>query len=177
MRCLPPVLILAAALALAPGASAKGVLSAKVCGTDGCRTIANASDGLLFGGPFTDAPTRGRPFVRLRVVSGVPQQHATVVLLFVPETGVMRVAYDGSWIHADDPAPLRKAAAMVTPFPAAKLPIGDASAPRKKEAAPPPRPASDDGPGPWWLAFLVVPLGLAAALARHRRGRGHPIAT
>jgi hypothetical protein len=169
------VLVLAALLAAAPAAFAKGVVSAKVCGTDGCRTIPHPSDELLRGGPVADAPTRGFPFVRLRVESGVPQQHETVALLFVPETGTMRVAYDGSWIHVDDPAALRKAAAMVTPFSASALPGATASTPTKQAATPPPRRAGDDGSGPWWLALLIVPVGLAAVLARRRRR--HPLAT
>jgi hypothetical protein len=176
MRSLSFVLVVAASLAFAPGVSAKGVVSAKVCGADGCQTIPNPSEKLMYGGPFADAPTRPLPFVRLHVEVGVPQQHQTVSLLFVPETGTMRVAYDGSWIHVDDPASLRKAAAMVTPFPASELRGAKASAPAKRAATPPPpQRAGDNGSGPWWLALLIVPVGLAAVLARRRRG--HPLAT
>ncbi|MDX6677991.1 MAG: hypothetical protein QOE31_2043 [Solirubrobacteraceae bacterium] len=168
---------LPAVLLLCSPAAAKEVSSAKVCGDDGCRSIAGADDSLLQGGPPTDGPARSEPFVRMefRVAEG-PGQSQSVRNIFLPRSGLI-LADDGvTWMRPIALAQLRQQARRVTPLPVSVFP---ATAPLARPAAAPTaslqQPAASTGTGvrAWWLAVPAVVLVLAAgaALAR-RRPRG-----
>jgi hypothetical protein len=112
---------LPAVLLLGTSAAAKGVTAARVCGADGCRSIAGADASLLDAGPPTDGPAKREPFVRMEfdVGGGRAQPVRTV---FLPRSGLV-LADDGTtWMHPTTLAELRRQARRVTPFAASALP-------------------------------------------------------
>lgn len=153
MRCPTAALVLLAVAA--PAAGAKGVLSAQVCGADGCRTIDRPPVSLLGERDSTARPAPGTPFVRLRVVVGVPGRSETLRLRFFPGPGVVKVS-DPRRVYAQayDVAAMRKVAALVTPF--------------GQERRAPAVATRDEAGLSWWIALLAAPLAGAALLARRR---------
>jgi len=156
MRSLAAVLI---CLTATSAASAKGILSAEVCGADGCRAVPNPPTSLLGELDRAPVPPKGTPFVRLRVVVGVPQRRQTLRLRFFPAPGVVKVSDPRRvFAYASDVQAMRKVAALVRPFGA--------------EPPAPPAPAArteDSSAFPWWIALVAGPLAGAALLARRRR--------
>jgi hypothetical protein len=201
MRRLIAVAVPAVLLLGAPSsAPAKGIMSAKVCGADGCRAVHSSENGLLGGGPATSGPSRREPFVRLAIRVGVPEHTQRVRLLYLPDSELL-LADDGeTWMVPMALSELRAIARRVKPFAASELPAsvlettaakpgtGPASAP--SEAAPataepgraaPAQPASadaasDSGGGfeAWWLALPGGAIVLAAGLLLARRRRREP---
>lgn len=152
MRC--PTAALVVLAVAAPAAGAKGVLSAQVCGADGCRAIDRPPVSLLGERDSTARPAPGTPFVRLRVVGG----GETLRLRFFPGPGVVKVSDPRrAYAQAYDVAAMRKVAALVTPF--------------GQERQAPAVAARDEAGLSWWIALLAAPLAGAALLARrHLRG-------
>jgi LPXTG-motif cell wall-anchored protein len=174
---LPAVLLLTAA----PTAAAKGVTSAKVCGSDGCRSIAGAREQLLANGPPTAGPEAAEPFVRFELRVGVPGHSELVEQTFLPHAGLV-LFEDGAWAAPLALTDMRAQARRVTPLPASALPTDAFDAPAQPGPSPAPaaarQPAADAvGSGPdatWWLAIAagVVALGAGVVLARRRRRDG-----
>jgi hypothetical protein len=165
-----PALLL---LGVASPASAKGIVGAKVCGADGCRTLATADQSLLEGGPPTAGPAAREPFVRLDVTVGGPGHHEPVRLVYLPRSELL-LADDGeTWMQPLGLAELRAIAERVRPFPAKALP---ASAPLAASvplaaSAPSDPPSSAGGVEAWWLVASAAAVALlAGALRRRRRG-------
>ena len=174
---LPAVLLLSAA----PTAAAKGVTSAKVCGADGCRSIAAAKESLLQNGPPTAGAKAAEPFVRFEIRVGVPGHSELVEQTFLPRSGLLLFG-DGAWAAPLALAEMRAQARRVTPLPASSLPADAFEAPAQPASGPAPvaAPQPDAGAGGGggldaaWLAIAagVVALGAGLALARRRRRDG-----
>src|SRR6476661_3252184 len=96
-----PLAVLAALLAGAAPAHAKGVIKATVCGADGCHAVAvRAHDPtLLEMGAETDGPTASGPgFVRLHITigeGGDPAHGVKLTQLYVPARDLLAVQEDG----------------------------------------------------------------------------------
>jgi hypothetical protein len=150
---LPAVLLLGAP----SSAPAKGIMSAKVCGADGCKTVHPTENDVLGGGPATDGPSRPEPFVRLNVRIGVPHHSEPVRLLFLPRSELL-LADDGeTWMVPLALSELRAIARRVKPFAASELskavPLAAAAAKSDSEPLAPetvqaPAPASAPAPAP-----------------------------
>jgi hypothetical protein len=168
MRRLLALALPAALLLGAPAAAtAKRVTAAKVCGADGCETIAAPGTSLLEGGPPAQGPAAREPFVRMQFRIGVPGHSEPVHMLFLPRSGLV-LADDGqTWMHPVALDALRTIADRVTALPAGALPASAPLAPRPS----PPQPRVDGGSGvPWWPAVAAaVVLAAGAVLARRRR--------
>lgn len=169
--------------ATAPG---KGVMSAKVCGADGCRTIDRVDEALLGGGPPTAGPKRGEPFVRLDLRVGVPGHTELVRMLYLPRSELVLASDGETWMVPAALAQLRATSGRVTPFAASELPASaplgggaqgadGALAPETRGAAEPAAGTDGGGTGTWWLALpgAALVLGGAVVLARRAR-RGQP---
>ena len=175
-----------AVLLLAVPASAKEVLSAKVCGADGCKSIAQADERLLAGGPEAQPPAGPEPFVRLSMLIGVPGHHERVSLLFLPRSNLLLGGDGATWMHPASMSDVPAIARRVEAFPASALPAsalrvsaGDArsGAPLPAEAygAASTASASDGGSGAWWPAPVAAAIALAAgAMLVRRRSRREP---
>ncbi len=124
-----PAVLLLATPAAAP---AKGILSAKVCGADGCRPAHPSERDVLGGGAPADPPARREPFVRVEVEVGVPDHTERIRLLFLPRSELMLADDGGTWMVPLALTELRALAGRVRPFPANALP---AWAPVGKDAA------------------------------------------
>jgi hypothetical protein len=184
-------------LVLAAPAQAKEVLSAKVCGANGCVTSRDHGliAGLAEGGDPVDPPTAAAPFFRVRLTVGeengkVQERFWTH---FMPKGELIRGA-DGTWMPAPDAytSALKK---VVNPsmeaYPASRLakllasdqPVPDDQAQVSSVVEPPPSQPATDGGG---IAATTVGLvgGGALALAglllfavrRRRRMVGRPSA-
>jgi len=177
-----------AVLLLAAPASAKEILSAKVCGSDGCEQIAQADEGLLAGGPQAEPPAGPEPFVRISLVIGVPDHDERVSLLFLPRSKLLLGADGATWMHPASMSDVPAIARRVEAFPASALPAavarisaGDASsgAPLPAEAWGAGASSAPDGDsGGWWLALPAAVIALAAgAMLVRRRPRREPPAS
>ena len=183
--------IAAAALVATPAAApAKEVKSATVCGAAGCQSSndkAGVAAAVENGGPPTSPPRHGAAFYRVTVhIKGDPEPFR---LLVAPGIGQVR-GPDGTWFSLPESAvnDWRDVVRGVRPFPAAKLPDVEASAPPsvKGGALPPhtdtpaPMPAKEPtGETSWGLiaditAAALALLALAAALVARRRRREGP---
>ncbi|MGZ4278554.1 MAG: hypothetical protein ACXVFK_16330 [Solirubrobacteraceae bacterium] len=176
-----PLATVAALLALAAPAHAKGVVKVMACGADGCRdvTARAKSPALMEMGAEQGGPTAAGPgFVRLRITIGDGGAHGVkLTQLYVPARDLLAVHEDGGgWVWTT-PLPagsevLRRAVRGVRPLPARRLPA--AALRTVPSPAPGPvavRTAGADGGVPTWawaLAGLVVVLGAGAA-RRYRR--------
>ena len=169
------VLVLPAALLLGPpaAAGAKGVSDAKVCGADGCRSIAGAKDSLLQNGPPAAGPKAPEPFVRFELTVGARGHSELVEQTFLPRSGLL-LFEDGVWAQPFALAEMRAAARRVMPIAASRLP-GYAFAAPDAPPAGPVQPVADAGGGidAGLIALLAATLALAAglgvALLRRRR--------
>ena len=189
MRHLVPIVLLLCLTAAAP-AEAKTVLSAKVCGANGCETSRDRAliAGLAEGGDPVDPPNAAAPFFRVRLTVG--EANGKVMdrfwTQFVPKGELIRGS-DGTWLPATDAYTdaLKK---IVNPsmeaYPAAalaKLLDGDQPVPSSQTQVssvlegPQPPPAGDGGRITWATTGLVVAGALAVAavalLAVRRRRR------
>lgn len=172
---LPAVLLLSGA----PSAGAKGVTSAKVCGSDGCRSIAEARAELLQNSPPTARPKAAEPFVRFEIRVGVPGHSELVERAFLPRSGLL-LFEDGAWAAPRALTEMRAQARRVTPLPASSLPADAFDAPAQPASGPAPvaapQPVKDaaDGLDAAWLAIAAgaVALGAGIVLARRRRRAG-----
>jgi hypothetical protein len=188
MRRLIAIALPAALLLGAPSsAPAKGIMSAKVCGADGCQTIHTTEASLLEGGAPTSGPSRGEPFVRLNIRVGVPGHSEPVRLLFLPRSELL-LADDGeTWMVPMARAELRAIARRVKPFTASELPksVGLAAGavkasgePLPPEIVPAPAQAAptarDRGLEAWWFALPGGAIVLAAGVVVARRLRREP---
>jgi hypothetical protein len=189
MRRLVPIVVLLCLTAAAP-AEAKTVLSAKVCGANGCETSRDRAliAGLAEGGDPVDPPKAAAPFFRLRLTVG--EANGKVMdrfwTHFMPKGELIRGG-DGTWMPASDAYTdaLKK---IVNPsmeaYPAsalAKLLDGDQPAPSSQAQVsgvvegPQPPPAAHGGSITRATIGLVVAGALAVAalvlLAVRRRRR------
>jgi hypothetical protein len=189
MRHLVPMALLLCLTVAAP-AEAKTVLSAKVCGANGCETSRDRAliAGLAVGGDPVDPPKAAAPFFRVRLTIG--EENGNVMdrfwTHFMPKGELIRGA-DGTWMPASDAYTdaLKK---IVNPsmeaYPAsglAKLLAGDPSVPTYHAQVssvvepPQPPPAADGGGITAATIGLVIAGALAAAalvllaVRRHRR--------
>ena len=188
MRQVVPIVLLLCLTAAAP-AEAKTVLSATVCGANGCETSRDRAliAGLAEGGDPVDPPKAAAPFFRVRLTVG--EANGKVMdrfwTHFMPKGELIRGS-DGTWMPATDAytGALKK---IVTPsmeaYPAsglAKLLAGDQPVPSSQAKVssvverPQPPPAA--GGGITWMTIgLVVAGALAVAalvlLAVRRRRR------
>jgi hypothetical protein len=192
MRHLVPIVLLLCLTVAAP-AQAKEVLSATVCGANGCESSRDRGliAALAEGGDPVDPPKTPAPFFRVRLTIG--DENGKVMdrfwTHFMPKGELIRGS-DGTWMPADDAytGALKK---IVTPsmqaFPAsglAKLLAGDRPVPTQQapmssvvEPSQPP-PAGDGGGITAATIGLVVAGALAVAalvlLAVRRRRRMIP---
>ena len=200
-RCTPgmtrPLALLIAAgalLALPAGATAKEVSKATICGADGCTTEKDhkaVAAAVEQGGPPGGPPNRGAPFYRVTVhIKGDPQGFK---LLVAPELRKLRA--DGrTWVTMTPAAvsAWRKLFDGVKPFPAARLPDVDPTAPSAPKltttGALPPQtyapaltnpPVTGTSDGTAWGLIAALGAGAIALLAagaalvtRRRRGDG-----
>ena len=189
MRHLVPILLLLCLTVVAP-AEAKEVLSAKVCGANGCETSRDRAliARLAEGGDPVDPPKAAAPFFRVRLAIG--DENGKVMdrfwTHFMPKGELIRGS-DGTWMPAGDAytGALKK---IVNPsmeaYPAsglAKLLAGDQPVPTSQPqvsrvvAPPQPRPAADGGGITAATIGVVVAGALAVAalvlLAVRRRRR------
>jgi hypothetical protein len=136
MRRLLAIALPAALLLGAPAAApAKGIMSATVCGADGCEDIRPSEQGVLGGGAPADAPAKREPFVRIDVRVGVPDHTERVRLLFLPGSELLLADDGGTWMVPMALAELRAIARQVKPFAASKLPARAPLAEGAKEAS------------------------------------------
>jgi hypothetical protein len=132
MTRLLAALIAVGALVAVPGAPAKEVKSATVCGANGCqgsKDKAAVAAAVENGGPPTTPPRHGVAFYRVTVnIKGDPEPFRLVV---APGIGQVR-GPDGTWFSLPDSAvnAWRDVVRGVRPFPAAKLRDVEPSAPR-----------------------------------------------
>jgi hypothetical protein len=175
-------------LVLAVPAEAKEVLSATVCGENGCVTsrdrglIATLADG---GGPV-DPPKAAAPFFRVRLTIGDEKGEVMDRFWthFMPKGELIRGS-DGTWMTATDAysGALKK---VVNPsmeaYPAsrlAKLLASDQPVPQVSSVADPPpsQPATDDGGIVATTVGLVggAALALAGLLLFAARRRRHTV--
>jgi hypothetical protein len=157
----PFPLALLLCLVLAAPAQAKEILSATVCGANGCVTSRDRDliAGLVAGGDPVDPPTVAAPFFRVRLAFG--EENGKVMerfwMHFMPKGELIR-GPDGTWVRATDAytGALKK---VVNPsmeaYPAARL------APLLAGEPPPSRPATEDG----GIAATTVGLVGGGALA------------
>ena len=187
-----PLAVLAALLATAAPAHAKGVIKATVCGADGCRAVAVRSHdpALLEMGAEADGPTASGPgFVRLHITigeGGDPAHGVKLTQLYVPARDLLAVHEEdgGGWVWTT-PLPagskaLRRAVRGVRTIPARRLPaaaLRTAPAPEARVVETVTAPAADtetagagDGIPAWAWPLLALILVVAAFSARrHRR--------
>jgi hypothetical protein len=189
-RLLAALIAVAALVAVPAAAPAKEVKSATVCGARGCQDSkdkAGVAAAVENGGPPTTPPRRGVAFYRVTVhIKGDPEPFR---LLVAPGIGQVR-GPDGTWFSLPESAvdAWRDIVRGVRPFPAAKLPDVEPSAPRSVTggALPPhtytvaPVPATEPTGGTSTgliagiTAAAVALLALSAALIARRRRRQGP---
>jgi hypothetical protein len=173
--------ITVALLILAPGASAKQVTGAKVCGASDCRDV--EARGLLFALPDTGDPTDpprnpAGGWYRTTITMDAEGNHESFSVDAFPGENLVRVRDDStgsySWLPmtSDAARAYRKVTFGLDPRPISRL--------NDFEARPPaatPQPAPEGG-FPWAWVAAVVAFGAAAAafaVRRRRGGRfGHP---
>ncbi len=155
-RHLIPLLVVLAALVVAPAATAKEITAVKACGESGCVTTKDPAilQGLMNGGPPTVPPDAQAPAVRLTATITEPGGDVvgTVQSQWVPSRGLL-VAEDGTWMVLPASAERALNALAVRPFPVPGAPQSAAS----------PAPAPPDGGAPTWL-LIVTGLALAGVL-------------
>jgi MYXO-CTERM domain-containing protein len=189
MRHLVPIVLLLCLMAAAR-AEAKTVLSAKVCGANGCETSRDRAliAGLAEGGDPVDPPKAAAPFFRVRLTVG--EANGKVMdrfwTQFMPKGELIRGS-DGTWMPASEAYTdaLKK---IVNPsmeaYPAsalAKLLDGDPPVPSSQAQVssvvqgPQPPPAGEGGRSTWATIGMIVAGALAVAalalLAVRRRRR------
>jgi hypothetical protein len=171
---------LSAVLLLCAPAVAKEVTGATVCGGDGCKSMDGADEAMLQGGPPTDGPSRGEPFVRMEFRIAAGGETERVRNIFRPRSGQL-LGDDGvTWLRPTDLATLRQQARRVTPFAASRLPASAPLTPPAPQPTPAPaasRPSSSSGDGAsaWWPGLPAAVLALAVGTALARRVRmSHP---
>jgi hypothetical protein len=175
---LAAALIAAAALLATPAvASAKEIVSVKVCGLDGCATTHDPLilQGLTDGGPPIVPPPMQGGVISLRAaVSDGERVRAHFTTWWAPSLHLL-VAEDGTWmrVRPGSRVAIDRAAASFKPFPASTVGL-TSKAPAPKPASAP--PAADDD-GFEWLLVLVPAAALALAallllLLLRRRPRG-----
>jgi hypothetical protein len=177
MRHLVPIVLLLCLTVAAP-AEAKEVMSAKVCGANGCETSRDRAliAGLAERGDPVDPPKAAAPFFRVRLTIG--EENGKVMdrfwTHFMPKGELIRGS-DGTWMPVGDAytGALKK---IVNPsmeaYPAAglaKLLAGDRPVPAYQAQVssvvepPQPPPAADGGGITTATIGLVVAGALAAA--------------
>lgn len=181
-------------LVLAAPAQAKEVLSAKVCGENGCVTSRDRGviAGLAEGGGPVDPPKAAAPFFRIRLTIG--DENGQVMdrfwTHFMPKGELIR-GNDGTWMPAPDAytAALKK---VVNPsmaaYPASRLakllasdqPVLTSQADVSSGVKPRSQPETDGGGMAvttiGWVGggALVVALLVLFAVRRRRRMAAHP---
>src|SRR5918998_5282496 len=104
MRHLVPIVLLLCLTVAAP-AEAKEVLSAQVCGANGCEPSSDRAliAGLAEGGDPVDPPKAAAPFFRVRLTVG--EENGKVLdrfwTHFMPQGELIRGS-DGTWMPATD---------------------------------------------------------------------------
>jgi hypothetical protein len=181
----PVAMALLLCLMMAAPAEAKDVLSATVCGANGCETSRDRAliAGLAEGGDPVDPPKAAAPFFRVRLTIG--DENGKVMdrfwTHFMPKGELIRGS-DGTWMPAGDvyTGALKK---IVNPrmeaYPAsslAKLLAADQPVPVSSVVEPPQSPPAADGGGITTATIgLVIAGGLTVAalvlLAVRRRRR------
>jgi hypothetical protein len=151
-------------LVLAPTASAKEVIAARVCGLDDCVRTERHSvlGGLMLGGHSAAPPKGSPPYYVVRVIMGVENgdEHWYEVT-YTPQTRLLRYD-DGTWAVATPKfvAAVRRTLPEGRPFPRlkARTPLREPAVDARVAAVyHPSRPVEADG------ADGGVPLGLLGA--------------
>jgi hypothetical protein len=162
MTRLATLIVVLAALVVAPAAAAKEITNVKACGDDGCVTTKDPAilQGLMNGGPPTVPPDADAPAVRLTATITEPGGAVVgkVQSQWVPSLGLL-VGEDGTWMELPASAARALNALDVQPFPA----TGAAQPASSPAPASPAAPADDGGGAPTWLLILAG-LALAGAL-------------
>ena len=178
-----------ALLVIAPGASAKEVHSAVVCGAGGCTSFSKQAGGprlqaLAEGGDIVGPPAHGAPYYRVNVEIRGGDERVRFVNHWVPSLNLIR-GDQGTWMKmpAEGKAVLADLTASLRPLPASTLPLSaspDSLAMARITAISTPAPTvtatvSNRGDFAWpWIVAAVVAMIAALALtiaARRRRGR------
>jgi hypothetical protein len=181
------LIVVIAALALPASAPAKELRSAQVCGPDGCTQVEDKQALVAAfedGGPPSSPPNRSAPFYRVELrIKGDP---AVETMLISPKLRRARGFDRTTWFSIPDRhlATWVRATRDVRPFPAAKLPNVDPSAPApttggalapqtyRAEPLPPSRATDEGNDVAWWLpAVIATALGAGALLLLARRRR------
>jgi hypothetical protein len=186
MKRLTLCLALVLPLVLAGAAEAKKLVSAKVCGASGCRTVDDRDSltALAEGGPPT-GPPKASGFYQVDLTGRGDGERFTFTVAIVPEAGLMRGGTEAegyTWmpVSADAVRQFRRMTRGIEPFPAAKLAGLDVRPPEARVdevVLPPEEPGSGGGGAPvWpWIVFGLPALGLVGlAIARLRRPRPSP---
>jgi hypothetical protein len=179
------VISVIAALALPAAAGAKEISAVSVCGTNGCRTIADrdALRSFMNDANVQVAPSNATPFLRLRVkVTHDGEDLGGWTAQWMRPLNLIRAEGDtGSAFSRPDAATtraLRHAARGLKPYPATELaPVREpSSVPVAAAPAPASRQAADGGSSAvaWIVAGGALALIAAAsgALIARRRRRG-----
>lgn len=169
-------IVLLVCLTVAWPAEAKQILSAKVCGANGCETSRDRAliSGLADGGDPVHPPEATAPFFRVGLTVGEESGHVMDRFWthFMPKGELIRGS-DGTWMHAGEAytGALKK---IVTPrmdaYPGAglaKLLAGDQPVPTHQAQAssvlePPQPPPAAEGRG---IAQTTIGLVVAGSLA------------
>jgi hypothetical protein len=166
--------VVALSLGIAAQATAKEVVSAKVCGATDCSEIDDRASliALSEGGPPTSAPEKHFDWYTAELVVRAESERETFPITLVPGAGLIG-AQDGSWLPVSAQAvrAFEEMTRGLEPFPAATL-----------EGVVPPEPAPeiappDDGSSLGWIAGAagVLAVGLLVLVGvRRRRAGGTP---
>jgi hypothetical protein len=197
MRHLVPIVLLLYLTTAAP-AEAKTVLSATVCGANGCETSRDRAliAGLAEGGDPVNPPKAPAPFFRVRLTVG--ERNGKVMdrfwTHFMPKGELIRGS-DGTWMPAGDaytdalkkivnPSMEAYPASALAELVAGDQPVPSPQAPRSSVVEGPQAPKAADGGGIAWATIGLVVAGALAvaalvrlAIRRRRRILVRPRAT
>jgi hypothetical protein len=192
MRRLTLCLAALSVLAMAGEASAKEIMSAKVCGASDCRTVKDKGALLAFGegGPPTDPPDHPIPWYRARLTVDTGGGHSeSFWIVLAPAAGLVRGTDQmggAAWlpVSRDAVRTYRAVTRGLAPFPAGRLTGLESPDPPKVRVdeivLPPQEPQRSSGGGvPAWPFVLggLALAGCAVLVLRRRAGPGGAIAS
>lgn len=127
MRHRAPVLAVCILIPLAltaPGAGAKELRAATICGADRCVEVAPEDLSIhLVEGEYETSPDEAEPFYRVRLTIGGGGAHETFGRIVLPRAGYAGDATTSDWVGLSDrtAALYRRLTAGLEPFPATVL--------------------------------------------------------